>query len=95
MCARPVPIHPGSRLEEYEVVRPLGGGGMGEIWLARDLTLNRSVALKVLRADLSEDSERVTRFRREAYAASALNHREDRAGDADGREDDHGRDDVR
>jgi eukaryotic-like serine/threonine-protein kinase len=74
MCAFPVSIHPGSRLEDYEVVRPLGGGGMGEIWLARDLTLSRSVALKVLRADLSEDSERVTRFRREACAASALNH---------------------
>ena len=74
MWALPVPIHPGSRLEDYEVVRLLGGGGMGEIWLARDLTLSRSVALKVLRADLSEDSERVTRFRREACAASALNH---------------------
>ena len=47
---------------------------MGEIWLARDLTLERSVVVKVLRAELTQDSTRVTRFRQEARAASALNH---------------------
>ena len=47
---------------------------MGEIWLARELKLERMVALKVLRADLTQDSKRVTRFRQEARAASALNH---------------------
>lgn len=69
-----VPIGPGSRVEGYEVVTPLGSGGMGEIWLARDLALERTVALKVLRADLTQDAPRVMRFRREARAASALNH---------------------
>ena len=47
---------------------------MGEIWLARELKLERMVALKVVRADLTQDSKRVTRFRQEARAASALNH---------------------
>ena len=47
---------------------------MGEIWLARELKLERMVALKVLRADLTRDATRVTRFRQEARAASALNH---------------------
>ena len=47
---------------------------MGEIWLARDLSLDRMVALKVLRADITQDETRVTRFKQEARAASALNH---------------------
>ena len=67
-------IGPGSRLEGYQIVSPLGSGGMGEIWLARDLALERTVALKVLRDDLTQDATRVMRFRQEARAASALNH---------------------
>jgi eukaryotic-like serine/threonine-protein kinase len=69
-----VSISSGSRLEGYEVVARLGSGGMGEIWLARDLKLERMVALKVLRADLTQDATRLTRFRQEARAASSLNH---------------------
>ena len=67
-------IGPGSRLAGYEVVAHLGSGGMGEIWLAREVTLERMVALKVLRANLTLDPAPVTRFRQEARAASALNH---------------------
>jgi eukaryotic-like serine/threonine-protein kinase len=69
-----VAISPGARFDGYEVVARLGSGGMGDIWLARELKLERMVALKVVRADLTQDSKRVTRFRQEARAASALNH---------------------
>ena len=67
-------IGPGSRLDTYEILAPLGAGGMGEVWLARDLRLDRKVALKVLPSQLAEDTERVARFQQEARAASALNH---------------------
>jgi serine/threonine protein kinase len=67
-------IAPGSRLDAYEVVRPLGAGGMGEVWLARDVRLGRQVALKVLPPEFTHDPARVTRFRQEARAASSLNH---------------------
>src|SRR5258708_22765949 len=67
-------IAPGSRLGPYEVVSPLGAGGMGEVWKARDPRLGREVAIKVLPDDLSADPERLKRFEREARAASALNH---------------------
>ena len=70
----PVPIHTGSQLDGYEVVAPLGSGGMGEVWLARDLKLERTVALKFLPSELTRDATRVTRFRQEARAASGLNH---------------------
>ncbi len=69
-----MPVGPGSRLDAYEIVAPLGRGGMGEVWLARDRKLNRQVALKVLPADLTQDLSRVARFQQEARAASALNH---------------------
>jgi serine/threonine-protein kinase len=69
-----MPVGPGSRLEAYEIVTALASGGMGEVWLARDLKLDRRVALKLLRPDLTQDSARVARFRLEARAASALNH---------------------
>jgi serine/threonine protein kinase len=67
-------ISAGSRLGPYEVLSPLGAGGMGEVWLARDPRLGREVAIKVLPEDVSSDRDRVKRFELEARAASALNH---------------------
>jgi eukaryotic-like serine/threonine-protein kinase len=69
-----VSLGPGSRLDAYEIVRPLGSGGMGEVWLATEVRLGRKVALKFLPADLTRDPTRIHRFEREARAASALNH---------------------
>ena len=65
---------PNTRLGRYEVRSLLGVGGMGEVYLARDTTLNRSIALKLLPADFATNKERLNRFKREAYAASSLNH---------------------
>jgi dipeptidyl aminopeptidase/acylaminoacyl peptidase/predicted Ser/Thr protein kinase len=64
----------GTRLGPYEILAPLGKGGMGEVYRARDTRLAREVAVKVLPADLASDTERLKRFEREARAASALNH---------------------
>jgi serine/threonine-protein kinase len=64
----------GIRLGAYEVVSHLGAGGMGEVYRARHLKLDRDVAIKVLPSDLASDVERRRRFEREARAASALNH---------------------
>jgi Tol biopolymer transport system component/predicted Ser/Thr protein kinase len=64
----------GSRLGPYEIVAPLGAGGMGEVYRARDSRLGREVALKVLPQELSEDRDRLARFEQEARSASALNH---------------------
>ena len=64
----------GTRLGPYEVLAPLGAGGMGEVYRARDARLGREVAVKVLPASLATDSERLLRFEQEARAASALNH---------------------
>jgi len=64
----------GSRLGPYEVLSPIGAGGMGEVYRARDTRLSREVALKVLPADLADDRERLSRFEQEARSASALNH---------------------
>ena len=64
----------GTRLGPYEVLAPLGAGGMGEVYRARDTRLAREVAVKVLPADFSADEDRLRRFEREARAASALNH---------------------
>ena len=64
----------GTRLGPYEIVSLLGAGGMGEVYRARDSRLHRDVALKVLAPELAIDPDRVTRFEREARAASSLNH---------------------
>ena len=64
----------GTRLGSYDVVGPIGAGGMGEVYRAHDSRLGRDVALKVLPADLATDSERRRRFEQEARAASGLNH---------------------
>ncbi|HEY6049866.1 MAG TPA: protein kinase, partial [Thermoanaerobaculia bacterium] len=64
----------GSRLGPYEILAPLGAGGMGEVYRARDERLRRDVAIKVLSADVSDDPDRRKRFEQEARAASSLNH---------------------
>jgi serine/threonine protein kinase/Tol biopolymer transport system component len=67
-------VEPGSRLGPYEILAPLGAGGMGEVWRALDTRLSREVAIKVLPADVANDASRLKRFEKEARAASALNH---------------------
>src|SRR5713101_850186 len=64
----------GSRLGPYEIVSPLGAGGMGEVYRARDPRLGREVAVKVLPASFSKDADRLRRFEQEARAAGLLNH---------------------
>lgn len=64
----------GTNLGSYEILSPIGTGGMGEVYRARDAKLGRDVAIKILRSDLSQDPERLTRFEREARLLAALNH---------------------
>ncbi|MGC1383118.1 MAG: serine/threonine-protein kinase, partial [Candidatus Acidiferrales bacterium] len=67
-------LSPGTRLGSYEIVGPLGSGGMGEVYRAHDTRLRRSVAIKILPVEFSADEERLRRFQREAHSASSLNH---------------------
>ena len=67
-------IAAGTQVGSYKILSPLGAGGMGEVWLAEDTRLKRKVALKLLPAELTVDTERVRRFEQEAQAASALSH---------------------
>ena len=69
-----MPLAAGSRFGSFEVVSPLGAGGMGEVYQARDTRLNRSVALKVLLELTANDPEHVARFKREAQVLASLNH---------------------
>src|SRR5437667_1297386 len=64
----------GAKLGPYEIVAPLGAGGMGEVYRARDTRLDRTVAIKILPAHLSSDPARRQRFEREARAVASLNH---------------------
>src|SRR6266478_2248699 len=64
----------GTKLGPYEIQSPLGAGGMGEVYRARDTRLDRSVAIKILSAAFSADCDRLVRFEQEARSASALNH---------------------
>jgi hypothetical protein len=67
-------LNQGSRLGPYEILAPLGAGGMGEVWRARDTRLGRDVAIKVLPRHLDADAEARARFEREAKAISSLSH---------------------
>jgi serine/threonine protein kinase/Tol biopolymer transport system component len=67
-------LAPGTTLDIYEIVAPLGAGGMGEVYRARDPVLKREVAIKVLPSAVSKDPERLRRFEQEAQATAALNH---------------------
>ncbi len=65
---------PGTKLGHYEILAQLGVGGMGEVYLAHDTTLDRKVALKLLPAELASRSDRMRRFIQEAKTAATLNH---------------------
>ena len=67
-------LNPGTKFGPYEIVSPLGAGGMGEVYRARDLRLDRTVAIKVLPTHLSDNSEAKERFDREARSISSLSH---------------------
>ena len=67
-------LQPGSRLGPYEILSPLGAGGMGEVYRAKDPRLGRDVAIKVLPSSFSSDPDRLKRFEQEARAAGVLNH---------------------
>ena len=69
-----MPLERGTMLGPYEIVAPLGAGGMGEVYRARDTRLDRTVAVKVLHARVSEAGDHRARFEREARAVSNLNH---------------------
>src|SRR5437879_13912422 len=68
----PIPV--GTKFGRYEIRGKLGEGGMGEVYLAQDTTLDRKVALKILPADVASNRDRMERFIREAKSAAALNH---------------------
>src|SRR5271170_2265832 len=67
-------LAPGSRLGSFEIVAPIGAGGMGEVYRARDSRLDRTVAIKLLPSAFSASTDRLHRFAQEARSASALNH---------------------
>src|SRR5262245_20049514 len=67
-------LQPGSSLSHYRVISPLGAGGMGEVYVAQDTSLERAVALKILPPELMKSEERVRRFIQEAKSASSLSH---------------------
>src|SRR5437867_4875813 len=69
-----MPLPPATRLVAYEIVAPLGAGGMGEVYRARDTKLGRSVAVKILPEAFALDAERIARFEREARLLASLNH---------------------
>ena len=67
-------LAPGAKLGPYEIVGPVGAGGMGEVYRARDARLNRTVAIKVLPSNVTNDPVALQRFQREARAVAALSH---------------------
>jgi serine/threonine protein kinase len=64
----------GARLGTYEILGPLGAGGMGEVYRAKDLRLEREIAIKVLPAEVASNHDRISRFEREARTVAGLNH---------------------
>ncbi len=68
------PLSPGTKLGRYEIRSQIGAGGMGEVYLAHDTQLDRTVALKILPENVGADRSRLQRFVQEAKSASALNH---------------------
>src|SRR6202521_2013025 len=72
--ASSMPLAAGPRLGPYEIVAPIGAGGMGEVYRARDTRLNRSVAVKILPAEFAQNAQLRTRFEREAKTISQLSH---------------------
>src|SRR5450432_679478 len=70
-----MPLQPGDKLGPYEILAPLGAGGMGEVYRAKDVKLDREVAIKVLPGAVAQDPERLARFEREAKVLASLNHR--------------------
>ena len=103
-----MPLAAGTRFGPYEILAPIGAGGMGEVYRARDTKLGRDVAIKVLPESFAHDAERMARFEREAQVLASLNHphiatisrlgreeRRSRAGDGAGRGSDAGRADRR
>jgi serine/threonine protein kinase len=73
-----MPLAAGYRLGLYEMLAPIGAGGMGEVYRARDTKLDREVAIKILPAAVSDDPERLARFEREAKVLASLNHHSSR-----------------
>jgi eukaryotic-like serine/threonine-protein kinase len=69
-----MPLDSGTKLGPYEIQSPLGTGGMGEVYRARDTRLGRDVAVKVLTKSFAHDPERLRRFEQEARSVAALNH---------------------
>ena len=69
-----MPLETGARFGAYEIVGPLGAGGMGEVYRARDVKLGRDVALKILPETFASDPDRLARFEREARTLASLNH---------------------
>jgi hypothetical protein len=69
-----MPLTVGTRLGPYEILAPLGAGGMGEVYRAKDTRLGRDIAIKVLPGEVAQDGERLARFRREAHLLASLNH---------------------
>src|SRR6202049_4128253 len=69
-----MPLSAGERLGPYQILAPLGAGGMGEVYRARDAKLDRDVAIKVLPAALAQHPDSLARFEREAKVLAALNH---------------------
>jgi len=67
-------LNPGTELKSFKILGPLGAGGMGEVYRARDSKLNRDVALKILPTIFTDDAERMARFRREAQVLASMNH---------------------
>src|SRR5512147_366671 len=64
----------GTRLGTYEILAPLGAGGMGEVYRAKDLRLGREIAIKVLPGEVASSPDRLARFEREARTVAGLNH---------------------